>query len=492
MASPMPTILAPDPPDDDPQVVIDANDGPDDAFEDVNALSPRSAAFPRIVPSSVGDALAPPRAPFSPSTASTISTNSSPAIGSDNESSGIEAANSGPFNFQTQSYTVGSPPKCKTVRRHHSISFPTNSNSPQDNLIGRRRGHKYARSSVSHQIILSPTPRVPLQLPTSLPIPTWREFYHSMTKEQVWRARWCFCHLAAAGYIQMRGSHGSLAMTALSHLLFFDALGAFLVVAVDISRNFEVWNRSSVRTPFGLERAEVLAGLAMSIILLFMGLDLISHGLQHALENVGGHEPHHEHEHERIGAGEIDFSALLAVVVTVFSAYLLGNHTRVARTMRVSFLEWLPKVARNPSHLLTLSCSGLLLILPLLDLHTYTWVDPVLGFTMALFMIWLGSGLGYTLGRMLLMSYTDPGVKDVIYELESDSNITAVEEAKVWQVHYELCMGNFKLRVRSLDGIEELRKRVGMLVKNRLGGGYGEGSKGVKWDVNVQISLDRD
>jgi len=281
-------------------------------------------------------------------------------------------------------------------------------------------------------------------------------------------------------------------MTALSHLLFFDALGAFLLVAVDISRNFEVWNRSSVRTPFGLERTEVLAGLAMSIILLFMGLDLISHGLQHALENVGEHESHHEHHHERLGAGDIDFSALLAILVTLFSAYLLGNHARVSRTMRVSFLQWLPRITRNPSHLLSLSCSFLLLILPLLDLHTYDWFDPALGFTMAVCMIWLGSGLGYTLGRMLLMSYTDPGVQDVVYELESDSNITAVDEAKIWQVHYGLCMANFKLRVRSLDGIEELRKRVTTMVKNRLGGGYGEGSKGVKWDVNVQIMLDRD
>jgi divalent metal cation (Fe/Co/Zn/Cd) transporter len=296
----------------------------------------------------------------------------------------------------------------------------------------------------------------------------------------------------AAGYIQMRASHGSLAMTALSHLLFFDALGAFLVVAVDICRNFEVWNRSSVRTPFGLERAEVLAGLAMSIILLFMGLDLISHGLQHLLENAGGHEPHHAHEHERLAAGEIDFSALLAVLVTLFSAYLLGNHKRVAKTMRVPFLEWLPKVARNPSHLLTLSCSGLLLILPLVDLHTYKWVDPTLSFSMALFMIWLGGGLAYILGRMLLMSYSDPGVKDVVSQLEADANVAAVEEAKVWQVHYGLCMANFKLRVRSLDNVEELRKKVGMLVRNGLGGGYGEGSKGVKWDVNVEAILDRD
>jgi len=281
-------------------------------------------------------------------------------------------------------------------------------------------------------------------------------------------------------------------MTALSHLLFFDALGAFLVVAVDVSRNFEVWNRSSVRTPFGLERAEVMAGLAMAIILLFMGLDLISHGLQHALENEGGHEAHHTHGHERIGAGDVDFAAAAGAAATLVSAGVLGNHGRIGRTMRVPFLGWLSRGFRNPSHLLTMSCSGLLLILPLLDLHTYEWIDPTLGLIMALAMVFLGSGLGYTLGRMLLMSYSDPSIKDVIYELENDGMVSAVEEAKVWQVHYGLCMANFKLRVRDISLSEKLRERVASLVRNRLGGGYGEGSKGVRWEVSTEIILDRD
>ena len=92
-----------------------------------------------------------------------------------------------------------------------------------------------------------------------------------MTREQRIRWLWCFGHLAVAGYVQT-SAHESLSMTTLSHLLFFDALGAFLCVAVHVSRNFEVWNRSTISHPFGLERSEVLAGLAMSIILLFMGI----------------------------------------------------------------------------------------------------------------------------------------------------------------------------------------------------------------------------
>jgi hypothetical protein len=88
------------------------------------------------------------------------------------------------------------------------------------------------------------------------------------------------------------------------------------------------------------------------------------------------------------------------------------------------------------------------------------------------------------------MSYSGSGIKEVLYELETDAAVSAVEEAKVWQVHYGLCMANFKLRVRQIDQADRLRERVSSLVRNRLGGGYGQGSRGVKWEVSTQITLD--
>jgi len=109
MASQTPIILAPDPPDDEPQIIHYSNDFSGNVFEDGNTLSPRTAAFPR----SIADSLAPPRGPFSPSTASTFSTTSNPATGSDDN--GATEAGHSPFNFQTQTYTVGSPPKSKPV-----------------------------------------------------------------------------------------------------------------------------------------------------------------------------------------------------------------------------------------------------------------------------------------------------------------------------------------------------------------------------------------
>jgi len=281
-------------------------------------------------------------------------------------------------------------------------------------------------------------------------------------------------------------------MTSLSHLLFFDALGAFLCVAVDVGGNFEVWKRSSISHPFGLERTEVLAGLAMAVGVLFMGLDLISHGLTHALENQGGHEPHHGHDHERVSPGSVDVAALSAICSTLVSAIFLKNHARIGRVMRLQVLENLPSVLSNPAHLLTLSCSSLLLLLPLLSLQSYKWLDGALAGTIAISMILFGSRLCFSLGRMLFMSYSGPGVAGVIEELEGDPAISGIDEASFWQVHYGLCMANLKLRIKSRDDMASLRERVCRLVRNRLGGGYGSSAGPIKWEVSTQLALERD
>jgi Co/Zn/Cd efflux system component len=277
-------------------------------------------------------------------------------------------------------------------------------------------------------------------------------------------------------------------MTALSHLIFFDSLGALLCVAVDILGNFDVWKRSSVRHPFGLERAEVLAGFAMSVLLLFMGFDLISHNLTHVLEGMG-HEPHHPHKHDRVSPGSVDIAPVIAFGSTLISAMGLKNHARIGKAMRFASLESLPSLLSNPSHFLTLSCSSILVVLPLLSIDMYLWLDKILSGTIAISMCVLGLRLVMTLGSMLLMSYSGTGVSDVMRDIELDPLVTAVEEAKFWQVHYGLCMANLRLRVSGTEeGLTRLRERITSLIRNRLGGGYGTG--GSKWEVSVEFTMD--
>lgn len=284
-------------------------------------------------------------------------------------------------------------------------------------------------------------------------------------------------------------AQGSLAMTALSHLILYDSLGALLCVAVDVLSNFEVWKRSSIRHPFGLERTEVLAGFAMCVLLLFMGLDLISHNLQHFLES-SGHEPHHSHPHGRVSVGNVDITAVLAVLSTLVSAIGLKNHARIGKAMRFAYIDSLPSVLSNPSHFLTISCSTLLLILPLVSIKLYNWLDILLSGTIAISMCVIGVRLVKTLGSMLLMSYAGTGVPDVIKDIEADPSVSGVDDARFWQVHYGLCMANLQLRVEgSEENLVRLRERICSLIRNRLGGGYGTG--GQKWEVSLQFTVEQ-
>ncbi|KAF2738124.1 cation efflux family protein-like protein [Polyplosphaeria fusca] len=446
-----------------------------------NALSPLSATFPSERYSTLGpnDSLSQrptPSTVFSPTSAGFPPSPASALSGTSENDTPVSLSGSdnvrNPFNFQSVQYMPGRPQANKSD-------------------VGRRRGHKYKHSSVSHQIFLEPPPRAPLQLPASLPIPTLKEYRSSMSREQTLRAGWCFCHLLVAGLVQW-GAHESLALTVLSRLIFYDALGAFLCVAVDVGSNFEAWKRSTIRHPFGFERSEVVAGLGMSVGLLFMGLDLISHGLTHALEDKGGHVPHHGHghAHERVSPGSIDLAALSGIVCTMVSAILLKNHARIGKVMRLGAISHLPSVLSNPSHFLTLSCSALLLLLPLLSIQMYVWLDRTLSFSVAIAMVALGWIQGWTLGKMLMMSYSGPGVSAVLYDIETDPAVSALEEAKFWQVHYGLCQANLKLRTRNLEEMGRLRDRIGSMVRNRLGGGYGSG--GQKWEVSTQITLEKD
>ncbi|RYC65487.1 hypothetical protein CHU98_g700 [Xylaria longipes] len=335
------------------------------------------------------------------------------------------------------------------------------STSPVKPNVGQRRGHKYKHSSISaqHQIFQEPPPRPPLALPRDLPVPTLNETWKSMSKDQRHRL---YC-------------------------------------------NFEVWKRSSIRYPFGLERAEVLAGFAMSIFLIFGGFDLVSHNVKHVLEGHGGHDHNgghaHEHDEPRVAMGSVDFVSLAAIVATLISAFGLRNHARISRAMRVSYLASLPSILSNPFHFLTLSVSALLVMLPLFSIHLHIMLDSVVCGLIAIAMFGLGTRLAIAQGLMLLMSYggragssasgryKEFGVSDVLREIETESSIERVEEAQFWQVHYGLCMANLKLSVaRGCDDatLSRMRLRVSNLIQNRLGEGYGRGGS-LKWEVSLQM-----
>lgn len=358
--------------------------------------------------------------------------------------------------------------------------------------VGKRRGHRYKHSSASahHQIFLEPLQRAPLALPASLPIPTFKEACSSRSKEQTRRVACCVCHAFVALYVYY-SAPGSLALTALSHLIFFDAISATICVIVDVLCNFEVWKRSSIRHPFGLERAEVLAGFAMSVFLLFMGFDLISHNLRHAIENLGSHSStHHPQSENRVSLSSIDSAVILSIIATLISAFGLKNHSRIGKTLRYSCISFLPSILSNPSHFLTLASSLIMLLLPIFSVSMYHWIDLIFCTLIAISMFALGVHFAIAQGLILLMCYLGEGVSDVIEEIKKEPQVIHIDEAKFWQVHYTLCIANFKLRVTGDEvSLIKLRERIRGLIKNRLGSNSIRGE--VEWEVTTQLTVEK-
>ncbi|KAK3940732.1 cation efflux family-domain-containing protein [Diplogelasinospora grovesii] len=550
MASGLPTIeLPPDSPPPTPTIVTPDDD--DDAILDLG--SPSDDAPPPnpsllqapLAPSSPG----PPRLGHHPNYSNSNFTGGSDSNSNSNLSSGLLRPPTPTFTL-TMAEPIDIPSAGGDAPSPFNFKTQFISTSPVKSNIGQRRGHRYKHSSISaqHQIFQEPPPRPPPVLPASLPVPTLKEAWASIMyrKDQRLRFYWCCCHAAVAVYVFF-AAEGSLAMTALSHLVFFDVGSAAVCVAVDVLGNFEVWRRSSIRHPFGLQRAEVLAGFAMSVFLVFGGFDLLSHNLKHVLESAGEHAPHHPHAsppHEGaaspqryVSPGTVDTASLAAVVSTLISAYGLRNHGRIRRVMRDLPLPYLSKILpgtgilANPFHFLTLCFSFLMLLLPLVSIPYFVWLDRVICAAIAGSMFVLGTRLAIAQGLMLLMSYSggrgeiggaaaggktgdekkrmmmdgsssssssssnNSSVSAVVREIEAEPQVARVEDAQFWQVHYGLAMANLKLCLRGggsgLDdgALSQLRSRIARVVQNRLGEGYGRGSS-LRWEVTVQMSTD--
>ncbi|ODQ67811.1 hypothetical protein NADFUDRAFT_80961, partial [Nadsonia fulvescens var. elongata DSM 6958] len=373
-----------------------------------------------------------------------------------------------PFNFQPATYTSASVKP------------------------SQRKGHRYKRSSVSMNFFQEPPNRAPLAIPASLPIPNLKECYQSISTEQKIRMIWCLCHCFVAFIIFTTKTPFS-ALSALAHLIFYDAMGALLCVAVDILGNFDVWKQSSIHHPFGLERVEVLAGFALSVTLLFMGGDIMSHSIEHLVSSVysnsaDGISSHHEHSHSfsendsEIRWGKIIFRVVVAMMTTIISALGLNNHARISKALRSSTLSSLPSIFSNPSHLMTVTFCMVILLFPFCSPTIREYANTILTPLIAGSMCYVGWNLAKATGGMLVMSF--PGL-NLIGEIErdilADPHVKSVKDISFWQVHHGLCLASMKItmnsKVKTAIGTQsctdrdeqKLKDKARSIIKNILG-----------------------
>lgn len=221
-----------------------------------------------------------------------------------------------------------------------NLSIPTTTSKPitTPQILPKpsyRRGHRYKHSSVSMNMFQDNQRKTSLNKPHNLPkkyaIPTFKEITSMISSNQRLKLSFCFlqCFLVLLAYVA--GFHfNNGCLSTLAHILFYDVISNLFSVVVQIMSNFEVWRLSSLTYPFGLGRIEVLVGFALSVSLLFVGLDLFSHIVEEllisSLVKHGDSESHlgqHGHSHGSHDADDPNHQ-LHPVIYEIFVLVLIG------------------------------------------------------------------------------------------------------------------------------------------------------------------------
>lgn len=439
--------------------------------------------------------------------------------------------NYSPFNFQTQEIPLNGNLQVKPAHR---------------------KGHKYKHSSVSMNLFQEPE-KAPLSqtqlsaIPDCYPIPNYKETIASITGNQKYRLLWSILHCGLSIGIFIVGFKFKLAsLSTLAHLVFYDSLGSFLIVFVDIMSNFEVWNNSSIMYPFGLGRIEVLVGFALSASLVMVGFDLFSHFLEELVMLWVAHDetddgisqsPHHVHSHPGSG-GSGNWLIYEVVLITTLVVSLVSSNlilgfdrinemisttkekvpyahsrstsglldTEVQEDTRIGSISRLQRIVKtwkkNPTHFITLTYTTFLFLIPIIpqSLTSDLAVDinELATFMVAGLLCFNGWKLAKTLGGILLCSfpYSDyeynkvkSKIIDQILNRDFFKQDYQIQKFFITKVNYKLFIVGVKIVMKGANSDEEVRARfeVNRIITNELGQLDDESKK-----VHPEITIDID
>ncbi|CAN3372282.1 hypothetical protein DIRU0_B14246 [Diutina rugosa] len=430
---------------------------------------------PRIVESSPGSHQRSPRS----RPVSFIAPSDSPVVLEDEELMSTPPAPNNPFNFTSQNL----------------------SNTNLSVKPAHRRGHKYKHSSVSMNLFQEPPPAtisVTDPLPETMPLPSKSEVLSSINTTQKLKLFWSAVHFTLALAVFLIGFRWKISVfSTLAHLIFYDALGSLLVVTVDIMSNFDMWNKSSLRYPFGLGRLEVLVAFALSASLLMVAFDLVSHFVEGVMiEMLGSDEPHEHSGHHIHDEGEVtnwlgyELVLLVTVAVTLFTTFtvrtnrinqMVSDEDDVLNperdTLSKSLSQYLRSWTRNPTHILTLGYTAYLMVQPLVP--SLADVHELVSLCVALMLLTIGWRLVKQLGSILLCAYP---ANDYDYDtLKSTitNEITAldffrhewrIEQMFITKFNYDRVVVGMKIEMRGATADDDSRVRfeVNRIVRRHL------------------------
>ncbi|OWB68223.1 hypothetical protein B5S33_g216 [[Candida] boidinii] len=270
-----------------------------------------------------------------------------------------------PFNYNSTLMMLNNSSNNSLVPDYNNNGNSNTHNGTNNSISagGRtsyRRGHRYKHSSVSMNLfqpdasgiignnenitsgndILDLPEKPRISYPKPYPIPKFGAIISSLTKNQILKLAYGTFHLLLSLSLHILGfKYGNTFFSTLSHLVFYDGLGNLLVIIVTIMMNFDCWNSSSLKYPFGLGRIEVLMGFALSVSLLFVGIDLFSHIVEEVIIQliVGDEgESHLHHTHESSTKNHLNPVVYESMIIIVILATIIGSSLVLQDTQTTS------------------------------------------------------------------------------------------------------------------------------------------------------------
>ncbi|KAI0464513.1 hypothetical protein LJB42_002128 [Komagataella kurtzmanii] len=323
------------------------------------------------------------------------------------------------------------------------FSFEKHDSAPSKMNTKYRRGHKYKHSSISMNLFQEPPKRAPLAIPQQLPIPNRTELIESLTKEQNFSLLWCFFYFVYDVIVYGLSVHyGNICFSILSHLLFYDFFGNFIVVLVHVMSNFDSWNHSTLKYPFGLGRIEVLVGFALSVSLIFVGGDLISHILEELAVSLILHESHSERakhsDHSESMNNWIYLGIVALSIAVAFASPRVINH----------YIQHDRKTFNNSTNFLSIAFGVYSLFYPLIkkSVHAELIIQGFIVLTSAI-ILWIGWKLIQSLSRIILISYPYTAksysqligtIRSHIHSIDGFKSTYAVNKIIISKVNYKI------------------------------------------------------
>lgn len=249
--------------------------------------------------------------------------------------------------------------------------------------------------------------------------------------------------------------------------LLSDALHNFTdVVSLIISyvANRFSGKKASLQKTFGYKRAEIIAAFVNASTLMVVSVLLIIEAVERFFEPA------------EIQAGLVIWLALLAIAGNGFSVLLLKKDSRRNMNMRSAYLHLLTDMLASVAVLV----GGLLM-----KFHQLFWIDSVLTFAIAVYLIVVGYDLlKSSFNVLMLFTPDDIPIKEIVQQISVLPSIKNVHHVHIWQlnedeVHMEAHI-DFHKNI-SLSEFDEILEQIEAIVLKDFGINH----------VNIQPEFDK-